>query len=496
MVDKLPKESISANNTETNIIPLNINLRKTKTIHTKDIKFGRISSLNRTSSSKMLKISKQFVIKRKTTVQHYIHQRSFNKLNVGRERGRMLRFMGRSLLKGYSILSQRKAEGIKEEVTRSSVYNSSLDILINKTRIQVQSNILKKLQSTCISYQAKIIEDLMVGKKSHLKCERKECSIYDDASEYLKRYYTYTETVTRFSLLYQLYKKYCNMKPSYCVLDQQSILMHNVHSKRLLMREKLKEKVSKGRSCKNILTPEFLKELDKGEELNNSKDNELRNKLTGDAVYKFNNYNDYTIADKCKYEYLKHNLHEHTKSFPKHECLLNAEISEIKINTPVDNSNECSVSSKLLLPELPSSKSIKKSRLISMCSPKCLVNYKSNQPSTRFHMRNSSGSIECTNERKDVEPYINYANPPLAAPVIKIECCRTPSDKNSDCDDIEMLCVKYGQHRRVHTHSLKNLYSQQTHHNLEDQLKSAEENSLRPNAIQQPLKDQKHHKSL
>jgi len=462
MVDKLPKKTISDNHIETNLVPLAIDLRKTRFIHTKDIKFVRVSSLNRKGSNNALKISKQLIIKKETSTQHLVDQQcpfDFNRLDVNKTASRVSGFIKKSSLEGYSVSSQKEVENIKKEVTQNSIHCSKLFILITKTKKQAHNSILKKLQSTYTLCQIKTIGNLIMGKKSHLKCERKEWTIYDNTSEYLRRYYTYTETLTRFSLLYQLYKKYCNMKPSCCILEQQLILIQNVYLKKQLLREKMNKKVSKGKNCNNILAPEFLKELEKDEEMDNSRDNELRNNLAGDAVYNFNNYNDYAVANKCDYEYLKSHPHKDTNISPKlidklgenekGEHLLNVEISEIKPHTSVDNYdfNDYSIPSKLLLPELPNSKSTKKSRLISMRFPKYLVNYKSNKPSDHFHMRNSSGSMGCTDEKKDIEPLISadYVHPPLVAPVIRIECCRAPSDEGHDCDDIEMLCVKYGQ---------------------------------------------------
>eukprot|EP00826_Nyctotherus_ovalis_P054742 TRINITY_DN7196_c0_g1_i24.p1 TRINITY_DN7196_c0_g1~~TRINITY_DN7196_c0_g1_i24.p1 ORF type:complete len:306 (+),score=51.05 TRINITY_DN7196_c0_g1_i24:73-990(+) len=228
-----------------------------------------------------------------------------------------------------------------------------------------------------------------------------------------------------------------------CIRDR-----YNIYLKRELIRERrsLILRADRVKSSSDILTPEFLSELAKDDKLNSSNNKKLRNNPTSNAIYNFDNHEFYAIANNsphahpvrhtCPDIHLLPTLHKKSLYSPLH-----TEISQIKPLMSPNNSpglffdsNDNSVPSKIILAEQP--KPIIKSRLVSICSPKCLVNYKSAKPNPHFRVRNSS-------ETKGVKEQTssNSSCTPLVVPTIRIDGC-TPPDESSDCD-IEMLCTKY-----------------------------------------------------
>lgn len=454
MVDYMRKGSDLEKGLRTRLNAGNIDLRRVRSIYARNVKFARLDSLNKTAANRALKVQRHLIITRRATVQGHTlltNSNNLSKLSVERARSGLSRC-------GECNLPQQRSSNfshrdsvpvIADRLVSKTFLETGLAHFVRNVQLQARINYLHKVNANIDLYQAKVIERLVTGMRRHVRSVYSEWLVYDNRSEFLRRYYEKNEVAARFVPLCELYKKYCNMKPSCCILEQRSILLYNIYLKRELIRERrsLIQRAGRVKSSSDILTPEFLSELARDDRLNNPSSKKLRNSPTSNAVYYFDNHESCTAANNslrtrlichnCPDVHLLPTLHKNSLHSPSR-----TEISHIKPLISPNNSpslffdsNDNSIPSKIVLAEQPKPKI--KSRLVSICSPKCLVNYKSAKPNPHFHGRNSW-------ETKGVreQSSSNSSCTPLAVPAIKVEGC-SPAGESSDCDDIEMLCTKY-----------------------------------------------------
>lgn len=80
-------------------------------------------------------------------------------------------------------------------------------------------------------YNVKLINDIIYNEPNHLVAIFKDYLIYDDLSEFLKRYYEQSEVVTRVPKICEFYEKYSKVFPNYVNLPENKFMYKNIERK-------------------------------------------------------------------------------------------------------------------------------------------------------------------------------------------------------------------------------------------------------------------------
>ena len=87
-------------------------------------------------------------------------------------------------------------------------------------------------------YNSKVTADIMYNEQRHLVTVFKEYLIYDDFSEYLKRYYTKSESYERLPRVFEFYNHYSKVFANYVCLPENKYMFKNIERKQKLIDEK------------------------------------------------------------------------------------------------------------------------------------------------------------------------------------------------------------------------------------------------------------------
>lgn len=133
----------------------------------------------------------------------------------------------------------------------------------------------EKYMTRMEAYNAKVINDIVYNENTHIVSVFKDYLVYDDISEFMKRFYAGFESATRLPKVYDFYEKYSKVFPNYVVLPENKFMFKNIERKQRVIDEhqdiadnKKKEEEKKSAdsisiSDNRILTKNFIKELDK-----------------------------------------------------------------------------------------------------------------------------------------------------------------------------------------------------------------------------------------
>lgn len=150
----------------------------------------------------------------------------------------------------------------------------------------IQSNLSKKYLTSRDSYNAKVINDIVYNESTRIVCIFKDYLIYDDTSEFLKRFYANHESAVRLPKVYDYYDKYSQVFPNYVVLPENKFMFKNIERKQRVIDEQQKVTVDTQKKKHNpkeeekslenmkLLTTVFLKELNQ-DNINEGKEEEL-----------------------------------------------------------------------------------------------------------------------------------------------------------------------------------------------------------------------------
>ena len=87
-------------------------------------------------------------------------------------------------------------------------------------------------------YNIKIINDIIYNEQTRIVSVLEDYLIYDDISEFLKRFYWTRESHERLSRMYEFYEKYSKVFPNYVILPENKYLFKNIEKKQKLIDEK------------------------------------------------------------------------------------------------------------------------------------------------------------------------------------------------------------------------------------------------------------------
>jgi len=102
----------------------------------------------------------------------------------------------------------------------------------------IQKNLNSKYLTGMDYYNVKVVNDIIYNDTTHLVSVFKDYLIYDDISEFLKRYYNNEESVTRLTKIYAFYEKYSKVFPNFIVLEENKYMFKNIERKQIAIDER------------------------------------------------------------------------------------------------------------------------------------------------------------------------------------------------------------------------------------------------------------------
>lgn len=118
----------------------------------------------------------------------------------------------------------------------------STTIIASKNNIHkvISKNLNKKYLTSRDYYNSKVITDIIYNENTNLVSIFKDYLIYDDISEFLKRYYFEDEIPSRLPKIYEFYEKYSKVFPNYVNLPENKFMFKNIERKQKLIDDKQK----------------------------------------------------------------------------------------------------------------------------------------------------------------------------------------------------------------------------------------------------------------
>ena len=113
-------------------------------------------------------------------------------------------------------------------------------VICKWNRNLIKESLEKKYMTGKDYYNVKIINDIIYNESIQIVSVFKDYLIYDDVSEFLKRYYNFSEARNRLPKIYEFYEKYSKVFPNYVVLAESKYMFKNIERKQRLIDDKQK----------------------------------------------------------------------------------------------------------------------------------------------------------------------------------------------------------------------------------------------------------------
>jgi len=166
---------------------------------------------------------------------------------------------------------KNNAETLVQHILKTECLRKGKCILTKplSTRIILQESLAGKYMTKQDAYNAKVINDIIYNENTHLVSVFKDYLIFDDISEFLKRFYSGSESKTRLPKVYSFYDKYSKVFPNYIAIPENKFMFKNIERKQRAIddqqkaEEKKEEKKVRGTDSEDdkILNTQFLQEL-------------------------------------------------------------------------------------------------------------------------------------------------------------------------------------------------------------------------------------------
>ncbi len=227
--------------------------------------------------------------------------------------------------------SKEKIKKTKKTILNNINNKKSLSNLLLKAEKKMILN-LKKYNVTNDSYNKKIITDIIYDERKHIVSEFKNYLLWDETSDFLKRFYYKYESKNRLPKINHYYEKYTLFPPVYFNLDDiVKIMLKNVKRKKRYLEiiEENEDNIYDNINCKkkenkdfnqiinpSDITQTFSLKTFKNNTLTNSLnsfnfENEISSKDLGQVINKFINENDdFSYSDDDILSKMKNNSHE------------------------------------------------------------------------------------------------------------------------------------------------------------------------------------------
>ena len=123
----------------------------------------------------------------------------------------------------------------------------------------IQKNFLKKYVATHEQYNSKVIDDIIVNENTHFSATFKDYLIFDDTTEFFKRFYNDYEIPMKYEKIYNCFYKEEKFLPKYeSFIGIKKIMRLNIEQKKIVRNKILKEISSK---AAKVFDTKFMAEL-------------------------------------------------------------------------------------------------------------------------------------------------------------------------------------------------------------------------------------------
>lgn len=95
----------------------------------------------------------------------------------------------------------------------------------------VKKNLEKRYLTSREYYNSKVITDIIYNENTNLVSVFKDYLIFDDISEFLKRFYKRKESKDRLPKVIEFYDKYSKVFPNYICLPESKLMFKNIERK-------------------------------------------------------------------------------------------------------------------------------------------------------------------------------------------------------------------------------------------------------------------------
>lgn len=102
----------------------------------------------------------------------------------------------------------------------------------------MKDNLSKKYMTSKDFYNVKIVNDIIYNEPTHVVAVFKDFLIYDDLSEFLKRYYDHSESTSRLPKITEFYEKFSKVFPNYVNLPENKFMYKNIERKQKMIDDK------------------------------------------------------------------------------------------------------------------------------------------------------------------------------------------------------------------------------------------------------------------
>lgn len=204
--------------------------------------------------------------------------------------GRLTAYSAKLSSSSFSSRNHSSSKGPKT----SRISNKKEKILgispIHLLEKKMAENLLK-YNTTIAIYNVKIINDIIYDEKKHIVCLFKNYLLWDEISDFLKRFYYTNESISRLPKITGYYEKYTLFAPIYYQLDCIKLMRKNVKKKKryLEMVEENEDKVEQNSRDKRILD---FKVIIKPEDVNIDETNKTIKSFLNNHCNTFTNQND------------------------------------------------------------------------------------------------------------------------------------------------------------------------------------------------------------
>lgn len=99
-------------------------------------------------------------------------------------------------------------------------------------------------------YDVKIVNDVIYNEPTHIVSVFKDFLIYDDVSEFLKRFYSSNESKTRLPKVQEFYDKYSKVFPNYVTIPENKYMFKNIERKQRIIDDKQRYAIDKTEKAK------------------------------------------------------------------------------------------------------------------------------------------------------------------------------------------------------------------------------------------------------
>ena len=138
----------------------------------------------------------------------------------------------------------------------------------------IKKSIQKKYKISELVYGSVVIKNILFNEKTHIVAIFKDYLIADDLSEFLKRYYTKSESLVRLPRFFEYYETYSKIYPNYTALRESKYIYKNIQKKQKMI--DLQQKIEESEEKKRI---------------KNKNNKHKRNKEKDDLVFSTDIYN-------------------------------------------------------------------------------------------------------------------------------------------------------------------------------------------------------------